>query len=106
MENLICTISQSKAARIAGLLYLVAMATGLFAEFYVHIPTHLIVNGDATKTAGNILANERLYRVGIANNIITFVIDVVLIWALYELLKPVNRGLALLAVLFRLIETT
>ena len=106
MKNKISITSQSKAARLAGLLYLIAMATGLFAEFYVHFPSTLIVSGDAAKTASNIMANERLYRIGIANNIITFAIDVVLIWALYVLLRPVNRNLALLAVFFRLVETT
>jgi Domain of unknown function (DUF4386) len=106
MENQISIPSQSKAARIAGLLYLVAMATGLFAEFYVHFPSTLVISGDAAKTASNIMANEQLYRIGIANNIVTFAIDVVLIWALYVLLKPVNRNLALLAVFFRLVETT
>ena len=106
MENQTTIASQQKAARLAGLLYLIAMATGLFAEFYVRFPSSLIVSGDAAKTAGNILANELLYRIGIANNIITFAIDVVLIWALYVLLKPVSRNLALLAVFFRLVETT
>jgi len=100
------TISQSKAARLAGLLFLIAMATGLFAEVYVRFPSRLVVNGDAIKTASNIVANERLYRIGIANNIITFAVDVVLIWALYILLKPVNKYLALLGVFFRLVETT
>jgi len=52
------------------------------------------------------MANERLYRVGIANNIVTFAMDVVLVWALYVLLRPVNRNLALLAVFFRMVETT
>lgn len=106
MESQGSSISQFKAARLAGLLYLIAMATGLFAEFYVHFPSTLIISGDVTKTASNITSNERLYRIGIANNIITFAIDVVLIWALYVLLKPVNKSLALLAVFFRLIETT
>ena len=106
MKNEITIISQLKAARLAGLLFLLAMATGLFAEFYVHFPSTLIVIGDPAKTASNIMANERLYRIGIANNIITFAIDVVLIWALYVLLKPVNRNLALLAVFFRVVETT
>jgi Domain of unknown function (DUF4386) len=107
MENQTTIIaSQHKAARIAGLLYLIAMATGLFAEFYVRFPSSLIVIGDAAKTAGNITANELLYRIGIANNIITFAIDVGLIWALYVLLRPVSRNLALLAVFFRLVETT
>src|SRR5258705_8948639 len=106
MKNETTIASQYKAARLAGLLYLIAMATGLFAEFYVRFPATLVVSGDAAKTASNILANERLYRIGIANNIVTFAIDVVLIWALYVLLKPVNRTLALLAVFFRLVETT
>ncbi|HYJ62768.1 MAG TPA: DUF4386 domain-containing protein [Parafilimonas sp.] len=106
MKNQNAISSESKAARLAGLLYLVAMATGLFAEFYVRFPSTLVVSGDAAKTASNIIANEQLYRIGIANNIITFAIDVVLIWALYILLRPVNRNLALLAVFFRLAETT
>jgi Domain of unknown function (DUF4386) len=106
MENQITTESQHKAARLAGLLFLIAMATGLFAEFYVRFPSSLIVSGDAAKTASNIKENELLYRIGIANNIITFAIDAVLIWALYVLLKPVSRNLALLAVFFRLVETT
>jgi hypothetical protein len=97
---------QLKAARLAGLLFLIAMATGLFAEFYLRFPSTLIVSGDALKTTNNIIAHERLFRIGIANNIVTFAIDVVLIWALYLLLKRVNRSLALLAVFFRLIETT
>ena len=106
MENQTSIASQSKAARLAGLLYLIAMATGLFAEFYVHFPSTLVVSGDALKTARNILVKERLYRIGIANNLFTFAIDVVLIWALYVLLRPVNKWLALLAVFFRLMETT
>ena len=106
MENQTTIASQSWAARLAGLLYLVAMATGLFAEFYVRFPSRLIVDGDTAKTAANILANEQLYRIGIANNILTFTIDVVLIWALYVLLRPVNRNLALLGVFFRIVETT
>src|SRR3954471_7028808 len=98
MENQTTIALQCKAARLAGLLYLIAMATGLFAEFYVRFPSTLIVSGDAAKTATNIMAKERLYRIGLANNIVTFAIDVVLIWALYILLRPVNRNLALLAV--------
>ena len=106
MENQISITSQNKAAKLAGLLFLIAMATGLFAEFYVHFPSTLVVSGDEARTASNIMANERLYRIGIANNITTFAIDVVLIWALYVLLRPVNRNLALLAAFFRLVETT
>ena len=96
MENQTTIASQAKAAKLAGLLFLIAMATGLFAEFYVHFPSSLVVNGDAATTARNIMAKERLYRIGIANNIFTFAIDVSLIWALYVLLRNVNKNLALL----------
>ena len=106
MENYTSIPQQLKAARLAGLLFLIAMATGLFAEFYVRFPATLVVRGDVAKTASNILSLERLFRIGIANNLITFAIDVVLIWALYRLLSPANRSLVLLAVFFRLIETT
>ena len=106
MENKATIASQAKAAKLAGLIYLIAMATGLFAEFYVHFPSTPVVTGDAAKTASNIMANARLYRIGIANNIVTFSLDVVLIWSLYVLLKPINRNLALLAVFFRMVETT
>lgn len=106
VKNQMATEAQHRAARLAGLLFLVAMGTGLFAEFYVHFPSSLVVIGDAARTAGNLAANELLYRIGIANNILTFAIDVVLVWALYLLLKPINGSLALLAVFFRLVETT
>ena len=46
------------------------------------------------------------YRIGIANNIITFAVDVALIWALYVSLRPVSRNLALLSVFLRIVETT
>ena len=52
------------------------------------------------------MTNETIYRIGIVNNKLIFAIDVMLIWALYILLRPVNRYLALLAVFFRMVETT
>ena len=51
------------------------------------------------------MARERLFRLGTASNLTVFVIDVVLIMALYAVLMPVNRSLALLATGWGLIET-
>jgi hypothetical protein len=95
--------SQRKAAKVAGLAYLLAIPPALFAEF--HVSGQLIAAGSATETARNILAHERLFRLGIAANLSVFALDVVLIVALYTLLAPVNRHLALLAAAWRLIET-
>jgi hypothetical protein len=96
--------SQRKAARVVGFTYLLAMVTANFAEVYV-LP-RLVVHNDTAKTAANILAHERLFRLGIASDLMTFATDVVLIAALYVVLKPVNQNLALLATLWRLIETS
>jgi hypothetical protein len=96
--------SQRKAARVVGFTYLFAILPAIFAEFYV--PAQLIVYNNAAETARNIMAHERLFRLGIASNLIVFAVDVVLITALYVVLKRVNQNLALLAAFFRLIETT
>jgi hypothetical protein len=83
--------SQRKAARVVGWAYLLAIPPALFAE--------------AVATVPNITAHERLFRLGTASNLGTFALDVVLITALYVVLKPVNRNLALLAAFWGLIET-
>lgn len=95
--------SQRKAARVVGFTYLFALPPAIFAEFYVR--AQLIATGDAAQTARNIMAHERLFRLGTASNLTVFAIDVVLIVALYVVLTPVNRGLALLATGWGLIET-
>jgi hypothetical protein len=57
-----------KTARIAGLLYLMNGVTGFFGIIYV--PSRLIVSGNAAATANNILASERLFRLGIVSELI------------------------------------
>lgn len=94
--------SQRQAAKIVGVTYLFAMVTAIFG-FYVR--GHLVVPGNAAETAHNIMASERLFRLGIASDLITFVTDIVLITALYVVLRPVNRNIALLSVGWRLMET-
>ena len=80
-------------------MYLIGMATAIFGEVFVR--GSLIVSGDATRTAQNIVGSELLYRIGIATDLFTFTTVVVLTWALYVLLRPVNKDLVVLAVLFR-----
>ena len=95
--------SQRRAATVVGLSYLLALPPAIFAELYVR--ARLIVFGNAAQTARNIMAHERLFRLGTASNLTAFAVDVVLIVALYVVLMPVNRGLALLATGWGLIET-
>jgi hypothetical protein len=96
--------SQRTAARAVGLAYLCALVPAIFAEFYVR--SHLIGFGDLAAAAGNIAAHSRLFRLGIAANLLVSAIDLVLIAGLYLALEKVNRGLAVLGAFFRLIETS
>jgi Domain of unknown function (DUF4386) len=93
--------SQQKAARVAGISYLLTFAAVVFANFGIH--DRLNVTGNAAATAQKIIANERLFRIGIACDLFYSVGIVVLLTALYVILKPVNRGLALLATFWKLV---
>ena len=93
-------MSPRLTARIAGLLYLIVIATGFFAEFFVR--GSLIVSGDAAATARNILASEPLYRLGFAADVVGDACYVAVTLILYELLRPVSRSLSLLAAFFSL----
>src|SRR5271165_1258663 len=92
--------SQRTAAKVAGFAYLITFATVVYVNFGIH--DRLIVEDNA-ETARNILAHERLFRIGIAGDLIYCAGVVVLLTALYVILKPVSRGLALLAALWRLV---
>jgi hypothetical protein len=65
------------------------------------IDSKLIVSGNDAATANNIIANELLFRIGIASILILYAGVVVLSWALYVILKKENKYLALLGMLFR-----
>ncbi|MGH9775922.1 MAG: DUF4386 domain-containing protein [Candidatus Acidiferrales bacterium] len=93
--------SQRKAAPVAGLAYLITFATVVYVNFGIH--DRLIVEGNAAETARNILAHEGLFRVGILGDLIYCAGVVVLLTALYVILRPVSRGLALLAAFWRLV---
>jgi hypothetical protein len=90
--------STKKAARIAGVLYLVNGVTGFFSIIYV--PSKLFVSGDAAATAHNILVSERLFRLGIACEVICAVEFIYLLWVLYRLFSGVSRTHARLMVIF------
>lgn len=93
-------ISLREAAIVAGLAYLIILVAAIFANFVVL--SRLIVPGDAAATANNIAANGLLFRTAITSFLIVLALDVVVAFALYVLLKPVNKDLSLLAAFFRL----
>lgn len=93
--------SQQRAARLVGFLYLFTNLTAIFA-FVVR--GRVIATGDAAQTASNIIASDRLFRAGIVAELITISGVIMLIVALYVILRPVDRPMALLATLWRMVE--
>jgi hypothetical protein len=91
----------NNTARVAGFLYLLM---GIPAPFSLIIPRTLIVRGDATATAKNILAHEMLFRVGIFGELFSLVAFLFLAMALYRLLSGVNKTHASLMVALILVS--
>jgi len=88
-------------ARFAGLLYLITIVAGVFAEAFAR--GGVIVRGDAAATAANVAAHETLFRFGLAADLIMLVAYVVVTQLFYELFKPTDQSLSLLAAYFSLI---
>jgi hypothetical protein len=86
-------------ARVAGSLWLLCIAAGIVG-FIAGAP--LIVANDAAATAAKILANESLFRLGFAADLISGLSYLGATVFLYYVLKPVSRSLSLLAAFFGL----
>jgi hypothetical protein len=93
--------SQRAAAKVAGFAYLFTMVIVVFANYGLLNP--LFVPGNAAETARNIVAHERQFRITVTCFLGYSAGVVVLLAALYVILKPVNQGLALVGALFRLV---
>jgi hypothetical protein len=93
--------SINTAALVAGLGLLLMVVTAPISELYVF--PKLIVPGDAAQTVKQLTMGRGLFVLGIFGYLITFIADIVVAWALYVFLKPVNKNLSLLTALFRLV---
>ena len=90
-------------ARIGGALYLVIIVAGIVGPLLTR--DRLIVPQDPAATAHNIAASPELWRLAIAVDVVMQVCDVPVMLILFLLLSPVNRNVALLALLFNLVQT-
>jgi len=93
--------TNKRTARVAGLLYMIVAVTAFFTDIVVR--KGLIVAGDASSTAHNIMASECLFRMGFVSDLLMTTCWVLLAFALYVLFKPINKNYALLMVSFVLV---
>jgi hypothetical protein len=95
-------MSQSNTARLAGLIYLLLVLTGIFNLVYV--PSQLIVWSSAATTVQNITDSEFLFRLSIVAGILSYIFFLVLPFVLYDLFKSVHRKYALLMVVLAVVS--
>ena len=89
--------SIDKTARIAGILYFMYIVTSFIANMFGRF-----VFVDAPVTVNHITAHESLFRIGFVISLFSVVFLLLAAWALYVLLKPVNKNLALLLLVLNL----
>ena len=94
MERIAEASSRFKA-RMAGVFQLLEALTATFGQ--VIIRDKLVVTGNAAATAANILGHEPLFWLGFASSLIGVAFHIAWAALMYQLLKPVNRSLSLLA---------
>jgi hypothetical protein len=85
---------------MAGLFYLLFMIITIPADVLGR--SKVIVFGDAAATAANLTSSTGLFRLSFVGDLVSVVLFFLAAWALYVLLKPVNKGLALLFMLLNL----
>lgn len=96
--------SQQKAVKVAGFMFLFSLIVPLIN--WTFVLSKFIVADNVIDTARNILANEMQFRLGLSIELLMAIGLVVIALALYVILKPVNRNLALLALSLKIVEAT
>lgn len=99
---MVTTATNKTNARIAGLLYLMVILTGLFSLMYV--PEKLIVEGNVAETLQNIASSQMLYRLGIVSGLTCYTFFLFLPLILYKLFRPVNENIAKVMVILALMS--
>lgn len=94
--------SPNKLARMTGILYFLVFLAGISNEILVH--NLLFVPGDITTTINHIMAYGLIFRLGFVISLTRYAILILLVLALYKLLRPVNKDWALVMVAFALVS--
>jgi len=96
--------SPQKIARVAAFVFLIIFFLGMSTELFIR--PGMIVPGDTAATVKNIAASESLFRLSIVSDLIRQMFLMLLPLVLYKLLKPVNKNIASLMVIFALVSVS
>ncbi|NJN28336.1 MAG: DUF4386 domain-containing protein [Cyclobacteriaceae bacterium] len=88
-------------ARLTGLLYLLVIILAGFSQGYVR--GSIFIPDDPQATLINIISSEALFRIGLISDLLAFMLDAVISVLLYQILKSVNKTMAAIAAIFRLL---
>jgi hypothetical protein len=99
--NVTRDIRSRTAATVAGIALLAMAVIAALSNFGVI--NALMVPGDAGATARNLVNSAALFRLGAVGLIVIAILDVLVAWALYVVLRAVNPSLSLLAAWLRLV---
>src|SRR5579864_6484421 len=102
MEDSSTERTQRVYARVAGFLFLWLIITGLASMLTI---SHIVGSGTFAETAKRVAASEHLYRVALSSELIETLSALLLAFALYVTLKPVDKLLAQMAMYWRLGES-
>ena len=94
--------STQKTARIAACIFLGIFFLGMSTELFIR--PGMIVQGDAATTVKNIATSEALFRLSLVSDLVRQALLMLLPLILYKLLKPVNKTIAALMVIFALVS--
>lgn len=92
---------QRQSAMIAGISLIIMTLAAFFSYGFVH--GSLVVQGDAIATFNNIRSSTMLFKAEIFGWLIILICDIVVAWAFYIFLKPINKNLSMLGTWLRLI---
>ncbi len=95
------TNSPQKTARVAAFVFVLIFILGMSTELFIR--PGMIVPGDAAATVNNIAASESLFRLSVVSDLIRQALLMLLPLLLYKLLKPVNKTISSLMVIFYLV---
>lgn len=94
-------LMSTRTVRFTGLLYLLVIVCAGFSQGYVR--NNVLVPGDAAATAMNILSDTNLFRLGLASDLVAFILDAIISVLFYQMLKPFGKTLALVSSALRLV---